>query len=473
MADALTTALFVRAAEESDPEGRILPLATRERAGREAGGPPVGEDPEAARAWIESRAAILSRSLERDHPGLALARDFASLGVPVFPLVGLAFVLGLLADALGRSREVNLLALSLLGLLGWNAIVLLGQPLAILAGRRAGAGLSALARRVALFVSGRGASGDARRFQRDALLRGIALVNERAGALIGLRARAGLHAAAAAFALGVIVSLYAAGFAFEYRATWESTFLSAEGTARLLGTLLAPASMLLGLPTPDTALLAPLRAPASGEAASWIHRWAVTVALFIVLPRIVLATVARVRADALAARLGPDLESPYALRLLSSVRGGREGILVLPYSAALSPRAADRVRDLCLELFGARAGLTLHDMVAYGDELPDLPEAHHCVVVFDVAQTPEHEVHGRFVEEAMRAVDGPGPERLLVLLEEERFRQRNGEERGEERRRSWLRLLRESGLSAAPLPTDGAGGDALAAARDALWPEAA
>jgi hypothetical protein len=216
-----------------------------------------------------------------------------------------------------------------------------------------------------------------------------------------------------------------------------------------------------------------LRAPESGEAASWIHRWALTIGSFVLLPRVVLALLGAARARRLAASLGPDLESAHAMRLLASVRGGDEGILVLPYSAALTPLAADRVRDLCLELFGARAGLRLGDMLAYGDDPPEIPDGHHCVVVFDVAQTPETEVHGRFVESCMETIGARPGRRLLVLLEEERFRARNGDERGEERRRSWLRLLRGAGLGAAPLPADGAGGEGLEAARDALWPEAA
>ena len=64
-----------------------------------------------------------------------------------------------------------------------------------------------------------------------------------------------LHLAAAATALGVIAGLHTRGLAFEYRASWESTFLGAEQVDALLSVTLAPGSWLTGIPVPDVAAI--------------------------------------------------------------------------------------------------------------------------------------------------------------------------------------------------------------------------
>jgi hypothetical protein len=66
----------------------------------------------------------------------------------------------------------------------------------------------------------------------------------------------------------VIAGLYVRGLAFEYRATWESTFLDATTVHWLLAGLLAPGSMLTGIATPGAAHLESIRAPASENAAT-------------------------------------------------------------------------------------------------------------------------------------------------------------------------------------------------------------
>src|SRR5690606_2460826 len=109
----------------------------------------------------------------------------------------------------------------------------------------------------------------------------------------GDAARAGalLHAASALFAVGLLAGLYLRGLAFEYRAGWERTFLDADGVRWLLGLVLGPASALTGLALPDAPALADLRFDAGpGErAARWIHLYAVSVALYVLLPRLLLA----------------------------------------------------------------------------------------------------------------------------------------------------------------------------------------
>ena len=105
---------------------------------------------------------------------------------------------------------------------------------------------------------------------------------------------------------------------------------------------------------------------------------------------------------------------------------------------------------------GARA--VIHDGVhlEYGDapERVALPEGTHSgvlVVVFALAQTPEAEVHGEFIERLRQRLDRAGW-RLVLVLESATYRPRAGsDERVRERRATWERMLRDLELTAIDL----------------------
>jgi GTP-binding protein EngB required for normal cell division len=109
------------------------------------------------------------------------------------------------------------------------------------------------------------------------------------------RGTALMHWAAAALALGALLAMYWRGLVFDYQALWQSTFLSAQSAHHMIGFVLAPAAWIGGLfgssALPDLASFEQLRAPTSkGEnAARWIHWYAITVFLVVLLPRILLA----------------------------------------------------------------------------------------------------------------------------------------------------------------------------------------
>ncbi len=104
-----------------------------------------------------------------------------------------------------------------------------------------------------------------------------------------------MHWAAAALALGALLAMYWRGLVFDYQALWQSTFLSVNSAHQLVRTVLAPAVWLshiaFGSVFPDLASFEQLRAPASqGEnAGRWIHWYAITVFLVVLLPRCLLA----------------------------------------------------------------------------------------------------------------------------------------------------------------------------------------
>ena len=282
--------LLVRAFEESDPEGLVLPLRERTKASRRALMVTglSGESGESAAAWkirageaVLRRARLLFDGLVRQHPGLPRVLFLAQLGSSTAPAVmAVAFVVGLLTNALGFQRDINLLSLPLLGLLAWNLLIYAGMLLMpmVLGRRRSG--------RIAEFLSGtllRGAM--ARRLHSSrvtegrmspeskviakAVMRFGAMWHRMARELLAARVRRILNLGAIAMIAGVVIGMYVRGVAFEYSVTWESTWLDAGQMQTLMKIILGPAAWILGVEIPD---VAPLRGPdGGGPAALWIH----------------------------------------------------------------------------------------------------------------------------------------------------------------------------------------------------------
>ena len=177
-------------------------------------------------------------------------------------VVGVAFLLGIVADSVSSTNHtINILAPPLLLLMLWNVAVY-----AFIAVN-------------ALFQS--------RHFKLPKLASRDAIVLARGTAV--------MHRAAAALALGALLAMYWRGLVFDYQALWQSTFLSAKSAHALVSTVLSPAawlgSLLGGSALPDLTSFQQLRAPQSaGEnAGRWIHWYAITVFLVVLLPRAVLA----------------------------------------------------------------------------------------------------------------------------------------------------------------------------------------
>jgi hypothetical protein len=308
--------------------------------------------------------------------------------------------------------------------------------------------------------------------------------------MLGARLEHLLHLGALGFGLGAVLGMYARGLAVEYRAGWESTFLTAPAVAGLLALVLGPAASALhrvapGLAPPPAELFSVdsierLRGPSvSGEAAVWIHLWALTTAMVVMAPRLVLAWRASRRARALAGDLALPLDEPYFLRLLAPSRGAGALVDLVPYSVRLSPARVDQVRGLLLDLFGSQARVRVAEPLAYGHPAPavspeDAAAPRSVAVVFSLAQSPEREVHGELLDEMRHELSGArGGGQLVALLDDEAYRARLGEgaPRLAERRRAWERLGAEHGVAVVSL--SGRADDDLASARAALAPDGA
>ena len=177
-------------------------------------------------------------------------------------IVSLAFLLGIGTDAVGSaSRTVNILAPPLLLLMLWNMAVY-------------------------VFIAANFLS-KSRHFKLPKL--------DATQAIVLVRGTTVMHWAAAALALGALLAMYWRGLVFDYQALWQSTFLSTQAAHKLVQFVLSPAAWLGGFfggsGLPDLTSFEQLRAPASqGEnAGRWIHWYAITVFLVVLLPRSLLA----------------------------------------------------------------------------------------------------------------------------------------------------------------------------------------
>ncbi|HEX9735150.1 MAG TPA: DUF2868 domain-containing protein [Thermoanaerobaculia bacterium] len=440
--------VLVRAVEEVDRRGAVLPHEARRQATAEASPEGSGD------AWLGRRALALAAVLERRWsflPRLLRATDLAR-GL-LAPAAVVAFAAGVATNALGPEKRVHVLALPLAGVLAWNLAVL-----AFLAVRRAvpwarvwrGARpwlLDALEGWIRRLVGRLPAAADAPDVTREALAAYLRNWLPALAPLAAARIRRLLHAAALLLVAGAVAGMYLRGVVFEYRAAWESTFLSGAQVDAVLGAVLAPAAAVLGTDVP------PVERLQDDNAAPWIHLWALTAALFVVLPRALLALAESVRVARLGRRLPIEVTEVYLRRLLAAVSSSTQRVEVVPYSYRLPAALADALRARLHDVFGARSEIRFRPPVEYGTPAGELELAvGRCwLVVFNLAQTPEIEVHGRFV--AALAEASPDGQRLAIVVDGSAFRDRlpGEEKRWEERRRAWDRVVDGAGLAAVHL----------------------
>ena len=450
-------------------------LLAREIESRAANAEPLADlsraDEEARRAvgehasfedWLSYRAQwIIARTVSSKAVGAPSSEADGWTWIAAMTVL-LAFAIGVASDAIGSAHRINILAPPLLALLAWNLAVYAVLALRRLPGWPSPA-RDGLVRRALGALLERGH----RLATAAPLPEGAELRARHARAWAGssrdlwaARVAATVHAAAAMLVMGALCSLYLRGLALEYRAGWESTFLDAASVHALLTAVLGPAAQLSGIALPDVGQLAALRAGAGpGEnAARWIHLYAITLALVVILPRGVLALVAVGRARRLARRFPLPLDDAYFARLHRIWSGRPTAVQVLPYSYHLNAAQAAALRAALAETIAPQVDVTLLDTAPLGAEddlarwIGSAPAANGTnpvlVVLFSLAATPEREHHGALLRALMS--ERPG-QRVLAVVDESSLRRRlHGADHGarlEDRRRAWRALVGDAGAA--------------------------
>lgn len=354
---------------------------------------------------------------------------------------------------LGQTSEFNLLALPLVGLLAWNAVVIvLGVlceilPTSSMVGR-GGWLAEVLAHGVSRFSA---ASKEA-----ENSLGGVvrARFEELAWPLawsrLQMRLRLWLHVAAAMLALGGAVALYARGWSKEYRAVWESTLLSKDGARSFFETLFKPASVALRTPVPLDQLSGMHRTGGKAEqpalALPWIHLYAGTLLVLVIVPRLALAGIGVARGGRVLTMRARSLNWGNHLRgLLRAVEGGNEVVQVLVH--AMDPTSNHRdVWDRGVRgRFGGMARAEYVRILA-GDEdefaAAWQPASAQIVMLFNMATTPEDEVQRRLVSDVrQRLLTKHAEPELIVLLDGTSLAGRWSPEKIAGREQLWSRMV--------------------------------
>jgi hypothetical protein len=97
-----------------------------------------------------------------------------------------------------------------------------------------------------------------------------------------------------------------------------------------------------------------------------------------------------------ATRLQVPFDEAYFQRLVRVFRGGPATVRVLPYAYTPTPSSIATLQAILTRHMGGSATVAMSPPVAYGDE-DARSAAGGTVVLFNLATTPEREVHGAFI----------------------------------------------------------------------------
>ena len=440
--------VLVRAIETADTAHQVLSEDDRKYASRSARELAAWQAADSKSAvtqehFLQQRAEQILKRLAERTPAFG-AYQKRGLGLPGVwtALPVLALFAGALLDRIADPHRVDLLSAPLIAIVAWNLLVYLGLLIWALIPRRKTASTgSSLLRRLSV---GKAA---APRKLPAALATGIADFTGEWAQLSAPLTRARLsrtvHLAAAAFALGAVLSLYARGLLTQYIAGWESTFLDATQVHTLLSWLFAPAlsvfPFLQGFSLADIEALRFTATTPAGGGERWVHLYGATILLLVVLPRLLLAAFAGWRAARLKRRFPLELEHPYFRKLADSIGAGTPAVLrVLPYSFTLDEARDRGLWTVAAMALGAQARVLLRPTVPYGEEPQEalreqgLDDAGVTVTaaLFSLSATPEKENHGAFLDFLVRN----SRRGVAVLLDESGMLERGAGQGGLEAR---------------------------------------
>lgn len=431
--------LCLRAAEESDPRGDVIRWDEREHAAQEAlraAGEPQGSDTDALVSESQWRFLIARADVLRARAVEVVGEipSFGNMGTWGRMICLIALILGFASHGAGLSRSFDLLAGPFWLLIVWNAVVYAMLIYRVIRKSKSSREPSV----IKTFLEKRinGLFGDVSQNKaRAAFAQAVQswLRSWTTPALVSW-----FHAGSACFTIGLLAAIYARGVNTGYVAAWESTWFDPQGVASVLHPLLGPASWISGIPLPDSIdgwrQLQRVAGHEGVNARPWIHLYAITMVLWVVVPRCILAMAAYLRAMRL--RDAPpawNANDTYLRRILSLARqGGDIGIAILPFDLKQPDTIntggyRDAIERLVRETWGQGGRARWLKSVSYGDEETVWEDAWsdalHCdgaLLLFDLGATPEDEVHGVLLEAVLKchASERDG---LLIALEATHF----------------------------------------------------
>lgn len=442
--------IAVRSIETRDRERAVWTDVDRAWASR-AAAEAVGEKAN-AETFLARRARLaLERPGERNRLLLASVNRMRWRPWYGGAVIAIAFVLGFASYQIGNSHQIDLLAPPVLALIAWNLVIyftLLATRLVRLRRPTPPGFLRSGVMRAVAFTTGPSLS-RAKLHKAGDRVTVASLVNladtwfAAAKSLYAARIRRILHLAAATLAVGVIAGFYLRGLAFEYKATWESTFLDVAAVHGLLSVMLAPGAWLTGIAIPGTAHIESIQAPSSENAATWLHLYAASVFLIVLVPRIVLASWAGYQEWKLSRKFPLSLDDPYFRHLLRNFHAEPERVRVIPFSYTLPEPVQAGLESIVTRTFGGGSSLIFEPSVRWDDEgdlvrnMAQEEGRGPVIALFSLAATPEDEVHGAFIKSLKEHFEAG--HNLIAVVDESAFHARwpDDEIRLNKRRRAW------------------------------------
>jgi GTPase Era involved in 16S rRNA processing len=264
------------------------------------------------------------------------------------------------------------------------------------------------------------------------------------------------HSAAIVLVSGTLCGMYFNALRFGYLAGWESTLLEATQVETFLSFLLGPASWVLQYPLPQANALEKIRwisGQVGENAAPWLHLYAVSALLFIVVPRLFLLSFSlfrlwRYRQDF---PLPPKNQDFYFQKLFLPKTGGR--FWIFPSCLELNEEQKTQQIQLLQQTFTSPQ-YHFYKKIPYGQEesfLLKLPEysdpfPDYFILIFALTTTPENETTGILLK-GLKALFQKKGVALLIFIEESSFRTQFHkssffEQKLQEKRQLWKDFLK-------------------------------
>ncbi len=354
-------------------------------------------------------------------------------------IVVFALATGVLTDHLASDRRLNIVEYPLVGLIVWNLVIFVGiivRKLSSLVtpGSKPGSLLTDIVGRCRLQGAFSERSGNPKLWIKQFQTEWYSL----SAYLNQARLELVMHSAAMLFAIGALASLYFRGLPREYRAGWESTFFSADSIHAIASAVLTPGAILLNMHIPDVQHIASLRFPESpGEIArDWIHLYAASILVWIIVPRFVLALISNLSIWRWRRSFPLPINSTYFTTLRTIRRGGNAVVLAIPFRYELTHQIRSNLSNLLERVHGLTVDISIQNPMLMGENSNDWKAAlgsdeHIAVfVIFNLTATAEPDTHGQFLERIRRDIEGRAP--LIAIVDTgnyadrdvDRFRQR-------------------------------------------------
>lgn len=407
----------------------------------------VGEDASTA-AFLVARARVVEKMIVAKNPSVKpIALRFTPPGWINWSLIAVAFILGLLTDQFAsESSRINLLSLPFFGVLLWNIVVYL---MLLISGLRHKTSRDFLGLRAALGI-----------IEKTATLHNTRLTKSLTSVLqpfvMHFAARA-FHLAAFAFVAGMIASVLLRGIGTAYTVGWESTWFAnnPDVVYQIIALTYGVFTNFLG-PMPNILEVANMRFDRLAvnavdiSAGLWLLRMIFMLALFVAIPRLLLAVKHSLQIAKLRKDFPLDLSERYYTDILRTWRSEAMTLDVLVSTNSDNPENVENVYR-----FAEQLGYNLSEVKTHrwDPEVGEMPltlsvqgQSQQVWALMNATTTPEHEVQGESLLQIKSTLGDKVP--LVVLVDMSAYIARFGDfaDRIEHRKELWKNFSETIGL---------------------------